>query len=93
MAEGSSLSTFEALSTGMPCIVTQNAGSTITDGVEGYIVRCGSAEDIADRLSWLYHHPEEIEKMSELARKNAEINSCKQFSIKVGELIRNVLME
>lgn len=93
MAEGSSLSTFEALSTGMPCIVTQNAGSTITDGVEGYIVRCGSAEDIADRLSWLYHHPEEIEKMSELARKNAEINSCKQFSIKVGELIRKVLME
>ena len=56
-------------------------------------MRCGSAEDIADRLSWLYHHPEEIEKMSELARKNAEINSCKQFSIKVGELIRKVLME
>jgi glycosyltransferase involved in cell wall biosynthesis len=38
LAEGSALVSYEALASGLPCIVTENSGSVIRDGVDGLVV-------------------------------------------------------
>ena len=48
--EGSAVVTYEALATGLPCVVTPSAGSVIRDGIEGFIVSPGQVDDLARRM-------------------------------------------
>ncbi|MBI2361076.1 MAG: glycosyltransferase family 4 protein [Deltaproteobacteria bacterium] len=50
----------EAMACGCPVIATENTGGPdfFTDGVEGFIVPIRSPEAIAEKLLWLYRHPE-----------------------------------
>ncbi len=36
--EGSAVVTYEAMASGLPCVVTPDAGSVVRDGIEGYVV-------------------------------------------------------
>ena len=50
IAEGSATVTYEALACGVPVITTPNAGSTVRDGVDGYIVPIRDPVTLADRI-------------------------------------------
>ncbi|MDA2918676.1 glycosyltransferase family 4 protein [Desulfobacterota bacterium AH_259_B03_O07] len=69
--DGFGLVICEAMACGCPVIATTNTGGpdVITDGVEGFIVPIRSPDAIAEKLVWLYEHPEERAKMGSLALK------------------------
>ncbi len=53
ICEGSATVIYEALAAGLPVVTTENAGSIVRDGVEGFIVPIRDSEALADRIGLL----------------------------------------
>lgn len=64
----------EAMASSLPVIATENSGSreAIRDGVEGFIVPIRNADAIAEKLVWLYQHPDFRKDMAIAARARAQ---------------------
>lgn len=79
MIETFSIAALEALSMGKPVIATAVGGTAemIKDGLNGYLVRAGSPQDIAGRIISLMDNPDILTGLSKNARASAE----KQFNI------------
>ena len=71
--EGFSSVIREALSHGLPVVVTENTGGAdvISDGVEGFVVPIRAPEAIAERLFWLYTHRDILVEMGKRAHQKA----------------------
>ena len=69
--EGSAVVTYEALASGLPCIVTPSAGSVVRDGVEGFVIPPGSIEAVAERMETLGSNPLLRTAMAHAARSRA----------------------
>jgi glycosyltransferase involved in cell wall biosynthesis len=63
----------EAMASGVPVIVSENTGAadTIEDGESGYVVPIRDADAIAERLLFLYEHPDQRQTMGEQALRQA----------------------
>jgi glycosyltransferase involved in cell wall biosynthesis len=72
LAEGSALVTYEALASGLPSIVTAEAGSVVRDGIEGFVVPARSPRLLAERIRLLYDDPTLRRRMAAAARVRAE---------------------
>jgi glycosyltransferase involved in cell wall biosynthesis len=66
--EGSALVVYEALMTGLPAIVTPNAGSVVRDGVEGFVVPARQCAVLAARIAALAVPDGCWRRMSDAAR-------------------------
>ncbi len=53
LCEGSATAIYEALSTGLPVITTENAGSVVRNGIEGLVVPIRDAAAIANAIAYL----------------------------------------
>lgn len=53
LVEGSSLSIYEAMASGLPVVTTPNAGSIVRDGVDGFIVPPGDVDGLASAIERL----------------------------------------
>ncbi len=73
IVEGRALVQQEALSCGLPLIVTKNAGGEdlIDEGLTGFLVPIRNPEAIADRIQWFAEHREALPEMAEHARRKA----------------------
>lgn len=85
LAEGMALVVLEAMSAGLPVIVTPETGygGIVRDGVEGFIVPPRDAEAIADRLNCLASSPELCAVMGAAARARAEQYTWESFEKRV----------
>ena len=54
ICEGSATATYEALACGLPVVTTPNAGSTVRDGVDGFIVPVYDVPAMVERLRQLH---------------------------------------
>jgi glycosyltransferase involved in cell wall biosynthesis len=72
--EGLPRSTVEAMAMGRPVITTNAVGckETVEEGVNGFKVRVGNAQALAEKMIWFIEHPEQIEPMGLASRKMAE---------------------
>jgi len=72
--EGMSNCMLEALASGLPLLATNTGGTQelIEDGVNGFILRMKSAEDIAEKLEILIQNEELRKKMGKASREKAE---------------------
>jgi len=70
--EGSAVVTYEALASGLPCLVTPEAGSVVREGSEGYLVPPGDPEALAEAMERLGSDPALRESMARAARARAE---------------------
>jgi glycosyltransferase involved in cell wall biosynthesis len=70
--EGMAYVIAEAMACGCPVIATERTGGSdfFTNGVEGFIVPIRSPEAIAEKLIWLYQHPEARERMRAAALRH-----------------------
>lgn len=71
LSEGFSNAVLEAQSMQLPVITTNADGlaENVEDGVTGFVVPTYSADALAEKLDWCYHHPEHLKTMGEDGRK------------------------
>lgn len=73
IVEGRALVMQEAMSQGLPIIITPNTGGAdlIDEGKTGFLVATRSPELIAEKIAWFLDNRNEIPHMGEMARKKA----------------------
>lgn len=92
--EGLPMVLIEAQATGMPVIATNYAGipELIDDGVNGYLAREKSIDDLAGALNKMLDHPELVEKFGGAGRSRVEerfdlLKQVRKLESKYKELI------
>lgn len=89
--EGSALSIYEALASGLPVLTTENSGSVVRDGLEGFIIPPRNSDILRDQILLLFNNPSLRLKMSRAARTRAEEYTWENYSLRVAELAKNLL--
>ncbi|MEG2250439.1 MAG: glycosyltransferase, partial [Bacilli bacterium] len=91
-SEGFSLSTLEAITFGLPCVMFKISGleSLVENNVNGYIVDQGNIESLAEAIKNIFNDDSLREKMSCESIKKAKKYQKKEF-IKRWEQILNIL--
>lgn len=82
IVEGRALVQQEAMSCGLPLIVTPNAGAEdlIDEGVTGFLVPPASPDAIADRIAWFADHRDAIPEMGRAALTKAAELTWAQYA-------------
>lgn len=70
--EGSALVVSEAMASGLPCVVTEAAGSLVEHLRDGWIVSVGAPADLAQALESLLDDPALRARLGSAARRTAE---------------------
>ena len=89
--EGSAVVTYEALASGLPCVVTSAAGSVIRDGVDGYIVPSREPDALADRLRRLGLDGSLRRSMAAAARERAESFTWARYRASIDDAVRDAV--
>ena len=79
LCEGSATAVYEALAAGLPVITTENTGSVVRDGVEGFIVPVCDPEAIATAVRALAGNPELRRSMSTNALLRAAEHTVESY--------------
>ena len=85
--EGQAMVCNEALASGLPLICTANAGSTISEGKEGYLVPLRNSAAIRERLQSLIDDRQLLARMAHAARAHAEANDVTRFTDNLGKIL------
>ena len=88
LAEGGVYVIFEALASGLPCLVSANAGSAVRDGVEGFVLPVGDVAALAGRIRQLVEDVALRRRMAVAARQRAEQFSWEHFYRRIGLMYR-----
>lgn len=94
LGEGMSLAAIEALSMGLPCIVTENSGINdfIINGENGFVIPIESTEAIIEKINWFLENKECIPSMKKNAIKTAQQLTWENYEYRVGEIINEIFM-
>ncbi|MCL7998807.1 glycosyltransferase family 4 protein [Brucella sp. 21LCYQ03] len=71
LCEGSATACYEALAAGLPVICTENTGSVVRHGIDGYIVPIRDVDETVHILREFSGSPGTLARMSENARERA----------------------
>jgi len=85
IVEGRALVQQEAMSRGLPLIVTAHAGGSdlIQEGVTGFLVPIRSPESLAEKIAWLADHRAELPAMREAAREKAAALTWEGYAARI----------
>jgi len=86
--EGSAVVTYEALASGLPCVVTPNAGSVVREGKDGFVVPPRDVEALAFAMERLGEAPELRAALGSSARTRALEFDWPRYHAAVVEAIR-----
>jgi len=92
VVEGRALVQQEALSRGLPLLVTANAGGEdlIEPGVTGWIVPIRDPAALADRIAWFADRRGHLPAMREAARRMAAARSWNEYTRRIIEAIDSI---
>lgn len=88
VCEGSAVSVYEAMATGLPVIVTPNSGSVARDGVDGFVIPAGNADAVVDRLEQLQANPLRRLEMGRNARARAQEFTSEVYANRLVEILK-----
>lgn len=91
--EGSTVSIYEAMASGLPVVTTPNAGSVVRDGTDGFIVPVRDVDATRDRIERLYRDPALRAAMAESTAARAADYSWDSYGRRVGEALSGILKE
>lgn len=89
--EGSTVSIYEAMASGLPVVTTPNAGSVVQDGEDGFIVPVRDIDAIRARIQQLHQDPKLRAEMGRRAVANAANYSWDAYSRRIGAALDNML--
>ncbi|MDZ7264731.1 MAG: glycosyltransferase family 4 protein, partial [candidate division KSB1 bacterium] len=73
LTEGSPITTLEAMASGLPVVCTaEGSGEYIEDGINGFVVPFKDENQIADRVNYLFEHPELCREFGTFNRQKVE---------------------
>ena len=89
VVEGRALVQQEALASGLPLLVTPNAGGDdlVDEGQTGFLVPIRDPEALADRIAWFADHRADLPAMRRFARRKAADTSWTQYEAHVREAV------
>ncbi len=70
LSEGSALVIYEAMAEGLPVVTTPNAGSIISNLMDGLIIPIRNVDAILSSLIWLHNHPRESLEIGQNAARS-----------------------
>ncbi len=90
IVEGRALVMQEAMSQGLPVVITPNTGGAdlVIEGETGFLVPIRAPEQIAARLAWLNQHRPELVAMKDKAAQHAAGYSWKRYGEVIVDAIR-----
>lgn len=91
LVEGFGMVTLEAMASGVPVIVTENANAVVRDGLGGYVVPIRDVDTLQDRIRRLYDDASLRKSMGEAARKRAEEFTWQRYHTHLVEMLETVL--
>ena len=86
LCEGSATVVYEALGFGLPVICTENTGSVVRNGIEGFIVEIQNGESIAEKLEKISNDHYLYDFLSKNARRRFEEYNFKNYSENIQNL-------
>jgi glycosyltransferase involved in cell wall biosynthesis len=90
-AEGSARVVYEAMAAGLPVLTTRQAGSVVTDGVDGIVIEAGDRRALLLGLERLFDNQTGTSRMAANARQTIEQRyTWSEYRRKVAELYRDV---
>ena len=95
LAEGFAHVLLEAMASGLPIVSTTRtaAPDLIQHGREGFIIRPGSAIELAQHIEEFLRRPERVRTMGEAARRRAEHFTWERFRRGVAEFVSGILFQ
>ena len=83
--EGFGQVVMEAMSAGLPVIVTENVGSAdgVKNGKDGFVVPIRSSDAIAEKIKFFYDNPEKLKEMSKAAIEKSKFYSPEEFTKRI----------
>ena len=88
LAEGGCNVLYEAMSSGLPCIVSRNAGSAVVDGVHGRVIAPGDVESLKNALLELSSDRDKCRVMGIQALLQAKRFTWDDYSRRIGKMYR-----
>lgn len=89
LSEGSATVIYEALSYGVPVICTENAGSVITNGKDGYIVEIRDVEKMKEYLISIADNNKLLELLKIEAKKTSSLYTVEKY----GDLLLDTIQD
>jgi hypothetical protein len=88
--EGSAQAIMEAMASGLPAIVTPNAGSVVREGIEGHLVPIRDVDGLAERILGLTRDRDRLRAMGAAARRRAEEHDWDHYAAAFERLLDRV---
>ena len=91
IVEGRALVMQEAMSQGLPLIITPNTGGgdLIVEGETGFLVPIRNSEKIAEKIAWFADHRALLADMSRAARNKAGELTWQRYGQTIADAVRN----
>jgi glycosyltransferase involved in cell wall biosynthesis len=90
-AEGSARVVYEAMAAGLPVLTTRQAGSVVTDGVDGILIEAGDRGALLLGMERLFDNVTETRRMATNARQTIEERfTWAEYRRRVGELYHDL---
>lgn len=95
LGEGFGMVILEAMSCGLPAIVSDHAGGNdvILDGFNGFEFEAGNEKMLSSQIEWFILHPERIPEMSENAYETALNYTWDRYHTNVSRVIEKMCNE
>jgi len=92
IVEGRALVIQEAMSQGLPIIITSNTGGEdlVINGETGFLVPIRSAEAIAEKIKWFVDNRDQIAAMGEKAAIHAQAYTWENYSSNIVEQLKAI---
>lgn len=93
LGEGYGMVVLEALSCGMPCVISDLAGGddAITEGYNGYVFHAGDDADLHEKILQFVNNPREIAQMSTNAKDSVRDLTWNDYYSKVNDSLLKIL--
>lgn len=93
LGEGFNLSTVEAMSQGLPCMVSYNSGVNdfINEKENGLLFNIQSIDEINNCIQWILDNRNQLSTMSKKALDTAKILTWDNYYKKLSEIVNNII--
>jgi glycosyltransferase involved in cell wall biosynthesis len=93
LVEGSAYVTYEAMACGLPIIASENAGSVVRDGVDGFIVPIRDLEALKEKIVLLYENESLRKEMSHNSANHVKEFTWARYRRRLIEVYQEILNE